>query len=484
MAQIVKPSKLPRWADNPPGGTIVEPSEPEKDAGYQPGKPRRTFTNWLLNLAYGWLNWISSAMFNWADLGRDWADTLNGALPTSGAGLVGTSGIGPAYVEGRRVAGPSEAHTYTASKDTYVDLDYENVWHYVVVPNLDPEPAVTAHSIRIAKVVTNATDRTSVVDYRDARVPVFQDVNFIGRIWALVNNNNLLAAFNTRRISPASYTLIHENVCATGVTIGHPTVRVWISLAGETVITVNAYQNGSGNWVADVDGLATKTIDGSSGFARYKRNALVATPWNDTSDWTKLIAIDNSGVVVGDLNVQTNLNSTGVIASADVQAGGNFNWASPFTGLQSIAGASATLKRTTVWDIQITDGTLSAALAHSSGSGNGDFAMWRIHIPDGATIFSVNWWGTNTVPGGEFVRGRILRIKKSDGTVDDMLTAHASWANDVSYAARDFGALNVTKKVINNSAYAYALWINASDLATPVISELEVNYSMPHVAGA
>lgn len=82
-------------------------------------------------------------------------------IPTSGT-LAATASAGVAYVLGRRVVKAAQAHTYTASKDTYVDLD-NTLYTYVAVTNGAGAPALTANAIRIAKVVTSASAVTSVV---------------------------------------------------------------------------------------------------------------------------------------------------------------------------------------------------------------------------------------------------------------------------------------------------------------------------------
>lgn len=91
----------------------------------------------------------------------------SGLLPATDAGLGSDISLGVAYVRGYRVSKPSvTAHTYTASVDTYVDISSTGVFTYPEVATGAAAPAVTALSIRLAKVVTDGDNITSVVDLR------------------------------------------------------------------------------------------------------------------------------------------------------------------------------------------------------------------------------------------------------------------------------------------------------------------------------
>jgi hypothetical protein len=84
-------------------------------------------------------------------------------IPTS-ATLISTSTAGVMYYAGSKVVVASDGgHTYTASRDTYVDVSNNGVYTYNAVTNGAAAPALTASSIRVAKVVTGAGAVTSVV---------------------------------------------------------------------------------------------------------------------------------------------------------------------------------------------------------------------------------------------------------------------------------------------------------------------------------
>lgn len=91
--------------------------------------------------------------------------TLN---PTTGwSNLEAGITAGTAYVNGKRaVVSAVNSHTFTASKDTYVDVDYNGSITYVPVANGAETPAVTSNSTRLMKVVTSGTAITSYTDMR------------------------------------------------------------------------------------------------------------------------------------------------------------------------------------------------------------------------------------------------------------------------------------------------------------------------------
>lgn len=86
---------------------------------------------------------------------------LNPSLP--GATLTLTTPAGTAYILGARVSILADtARAYTASRDTYLDVNALGTYTAVAVTNGAAEPAVTANSLRILKVVTSATQITSI----------------------------------------------------------------------------------------------------------------------------------------------------------------------------------------------------------------------------------------------------------------------------------------------------------------------------------
>jgi len=95
---------------------------------------------------------------------------VSGGVVAQSAGLVGTFSNIVFYLNAQRYSGTSIANkTYTASKDTYVDVTAISGGTvsvtYSEVTNGAAAPALAANYIRVAKVVTNGSAITSVVQY-------------------------------------------------------------------------------------------------------------------------------------------------------------------------------------------------------------------------------------------------------------------------------------------------------------------------------
>ena len=99
------------------------------------------------------------------------AFVYTGLTPATSANLTSDISAGTAYINGYRVVKTATSKTYTASKDTYVDLSQTGVFTYSEVANGGVTPSVAANSARLAKVVTSGTAITSVTDLANRRVP-------------------------------------------------------------------------------------------------------------------------------------------------------------------------------------------------------------------------------------------------------------------------------------------------------------------------
>lgn len=115
-----------------------------------------------------------SAYLKFADIINDFI--VSGSLPATSATLTTTIPNQIAYVLGQRVDKASEDHTFTASKDIYIDLSNTASYTYVEVANAAAAPAITANSIRLFKIVTDASAITTVTDLRTLNPKINKNV--------------------------------------------------------------------------------------------------------------------------------------------------------------------------------------------------------------------------------------------------------------------------------------------------------------------
>lgn len=114
----------------------------------------------------------ASALDNNANPEVRWDEAFNDfvftglTIPVS-ASLSSTSTAGTAYVNGTRVVKAATANTYTASRWDFVDVSDNGTFTHNIVVIGAADPAVTANSIRLARV---STDSTTVLAVNDLRV--------------------------------------------------------------------------------------------------------------------------------------------------------------------------------------------------------------------------------------------------------------------------------------------------------------------------
>lgn len=169
---------------------------------------------------------LDNYLFN-ADILSDFV--VSGLLGTDpGASLTMTIPGGTAYVIEKRVVKSSAdadlTKTYTASKDTYVDISNAGAITYSEVANGAGAPAVAANSIRLQKVVTNGTEITGVTDLR---VLIPKVAAHAKTIYA---NNYALAGTDTYTLDIPGYTYSTGDIIFAKVvnanTITNPTINV------------------------------------------------------------------------------------------------------------------------------------------------------------------------------------------------------------------------------------------------------------------
>ena len=109
-------------------------------------------------------SWVSIDVVKPSDIGEG---VLSGGTISTSDDLNGTLTATHAFVGGKSVDVAETTREYTANKATYIDVDSTGTLHYIEVDNNDSAPAVTANSIRIAKVVTDDDSIISTTDMRN-----------------------------------------------------------------------------------------------------------------------------------------------------------------------------------------------------------------------------------------------------------------------------------------------------------------------------
>lgn len=118
----------------------------------------------------------------------------SGCIWSTVSGLSGTMSAGVIYVGTSTsvfrvsVTGVG-SNTFTASSDTYIDVDYNGNVTYNAVANNASAPALTANSIRIAKVVTNGSAITAILQtaYDSNNVPIYSQSPLLGKKYVDAN---------------------------------------------------------------------------------------------------------------------------------------------------------------------------------------------------------------------------------------------------------------------------------------------------------
>ena len=116
----------------------------------------------------------------------------SGLVWTDDTGLTADLSAGVAYINGiRLVIAAVPNHTFTASKDTYVDLGDNGVLDYNEVSNNATPPALAASHLRLARVVTDGSNTTSIYLYSNGSSLAVDDgwkYGFLPTVNSVTNN--------------------------------------------------------------------------------------------------------------------------------------------------------------------------------------------------------------------------------------------------------------------------------------------------------
>jgi len=139
-----------------------------------------TITEWtgngIVEFARVGKDTIGIGNFKATEVKIEYLDAINGIVEgmtiATSANLNSTITSGYAYVNLKRVDLIATLKLFTASKDTYIDINEIGTLIYIEVANGATAPALTSPNQRLAKVVTDTDNITSVTDLRTIINPV------------------------------------------------------------------------------------------------------------------------------------------------------------------------------------------------------------------------------------------------------------------------------------------------------------------------
>jgi len=257
-----------------PGGSPVAPTNAQILAAIGAGNPYIVLAT--INVANGFTSINSGNITDARAFARisggdsvfqsDFANYVHSGLtiPTS-ASLTTTAAAGVIYFNGNKVSVSTDnGHTYTASSDTYVDVSNTGVFTYSGVANGAAAPALTASSIRIAKVVTSGTAVTGVLQAGwDSNFVRISPPSPLAAFFAQNTPGVTLNKSATQSIATGAWTALVWDVEVTnsaGMHNGTNNTRITFPSAGMYLVTFN------GEWTASTTAqrLAALQVNGTT----------------------------------------------------------------------------------------------------------------------------------------------------------------------------------------------------------------------------
>lgn len=165
---LTKPDRYPRWATV--GGAITEPNSARKDVGFEADLQLSAGEiDWLHNLAYQWIVYGDQRSMRQEYVGAaSWMQSTIthsvGASRTANAFTGGTVWVAGVRIEldaGYLTQAGYATRTFTASRDTYINVNDDRVLEFQEVLNGAGAPTPSAGYTAILRVVTDATNVTS-----------------------------------------------------------------------------------------------------------------------------------------------------------------------------------------------------------------------------------------------------------------------------------------------------------------------------------
>jgi len=286
----------------------------------------------------------------------------SGLIWSDDTGLTADMSAGVAYINGIRL--PVDAvsnRAFTASKDTYVDLGDNGVLDYNEVANGAGAPALAASHIRLARVVTSATDTTSVTNYGapaslkkadgwQGGLPTPDTVTYNGnRSYNLVFNgtdltdtvSNGMRLRATRTVTPptqctdleASSSQYWSKTSPAGTTFTDDfCVGAWINLesyTGASQVIISRY-NGTSGWLLYINSSGQVLLQGNNASgSNYSRvvsyQSIPLNKWVHVAAQLDMSAFTSttttSYIMIDGVGVPASVERAGTNPTALVQAG-------------------------------------------------------------------------------------------------------------------------------------------------------------------
>lgn len=183
-----------------------------------------TLTEWsgtgIIEFTRGGKDTIAIGNFKASTITIEYLDNSNGVVNgmTIETSVTLSSSItsGLAYVNNKRIDLSNTAKTFTASKDTYVDLTELGALVYNEVSNGGAVPTISGTNQRLAKVVTDSDNITSVTDLRTVINNVIdtETYNFITYMSKINLYQYIYGAFNE-----TNSLVVYQNLKRKGTTI-------------------------------------------------------------------------------------------------------------------------------------------------------------------------------------------------------------------------------------------------------------------------
>lgn len=332
----------------------------------------------------------------------------SGLVWTDDTGLNADMSAGVAYINGIRLPISLVAnHAFTASKDTYVDLGDNGVLDYNEVSNGAAAPSLAASHIRLARVDTDGSNTTVVVNFSNssslAKADGWQPLG-IAQSGTIVNNGNRsydipFATTVAGVLTPGMRLRIPRNIpapkkCAqlvasslqyfskttpAGVALGTTwSMEAWVKLATYTgnAAIINRYPGGATvGWGGEVNSDGTiQTFAGATSASDdvYSRRSVGLDEWVHVAT-TMNVTTNTYTMYINGIAVSTSAAATAATAiadSGDLLLGKRADGAFYFNGK---------MKEVRLWDDVRTEAEIRENMNQElTGSEGGLIGYWKL----------------------------------------------------------------------------------------------------------